>query len=81
MFNRLKHEANNSKKETDNLSYLPNTMSLRLWRGVVLLVCIIWSTNFSIIKEIQNQNVPKLDASLYGLFRFEVIMITIDKPF
>jgi hypothetical protein len=39
------------------------------WRGVVLGICLIWSTNFAVIKEIF-QAAPTIDPSLYAAIRF-----------
>lgn len=39
------------------------------WRGVVLIVTILWATNFPVIKEIYNA-VPGLDPEVYSAVRF-----------
>ena len=41
------------------------------WRGVVLGICLIWSTNFAVIKEIF-QAAPTIDPSLYAAIRFSL---------
>ena len=41
------------------------------WRGVVLFICIVWSTNFTVCKEIY-QAVPSIDPSLYAAIRFSL---------
>jgi drug/metabolite transporter (DMT)-like permease len=45
------------------------------WRGLALLVCIIWSTNFAVVKGLQEQDVPGLDPSLYTAIRFSIASI------
>lgn len=47
---------------TDNLSF---------WRFLILLVVILWATNFPVIKEIY-LTLPFLDASLYSAVRFTI---------
>lgn len=42
---------------------------LPLYRGLILLVTVLWATNFAVIKEIYNA-VPALDPSLYSALRF-----------
>lgn len=41
------------------------------WRGVVLGICVVWSTNFAVIKEIFHA-VPSIDPSLYAAIRFSL---------
>ena len=41
------------------------------WRGVVLAICLVWSTNFAVIKEIF-QAAPTIDPSLYAAIRFSL---------
>lgn len=41
------------------------------WRGVVLFICIVWSTNFVVLKEIYHA-APTLDPSLYAAIRFSL---------
>ena len=43
----------------------------QLWRFVVMMICIVWSTNFAVIKGIF-EAVPTLDASLYTAIRFSI---------
>jgi len=45
-----------------------------VWRGVVLGICLIWSTNFAVIKEIF-QAAPTIDPSLYAAIRFSLASI------
>jgi len=40
-----------------------------LWRGCILLITIIWATNFALIKQIY-QSVPSLDPPVYSIVRF-----------
>ena len=47
-----------------------------LWRGVVLLICIVWSTNFVVLKEIYHA-VPSLDPSLYAAIRFSLAALAL----
>jgi hypothetical protein len=54
--------------ESDELP--PKEPSLA-WRGVVLGICLIWSTNFAVIKEIF-QAAPTIDPSLYAAIRFSL---------
>lgn len=42
-----------------------------VWRGVVLGICLVWSTNFAVIKEIF-QAAPTIDPSLYAAIRFSL---------
>lgn len=42
-----------------------------LWKGVVLAICVVWSTNFAVIKEIF-QAAPTIDPSLYAAIRFSL---------
>ena len=42
-----------------------------LWRFVVLGICIVWSTNFAVLKEIYAA-VPTLDPPLYAAIRFSL---------
>lgn len=41
------------------------------WKGVVLGICLIWSTNFAVLKDIFDE-VPDMDPSLYCALRFAV---------
>lgn len=43
----------------------------QFWRFVVMMICIVWSTNFAVIKGIF-EAVPTLDASLYTAIRFSI---------
>ena len=43
----------------------------QFWRFVVMMICIVWSTNFAVIKGIFAA-VPTLDASLYTAIRFVI---------
>jgi hypothetical protein len=49
----------------------PTTTNPLLWRGVVLGICLVWSTNFAVIKEIF-QAAPTIDPSLYAAIRFSL---------
>jgi drug/metabolite transporter (DMT)-like permease len=44
------------------------------WRAVVLGICVLWSTNFVVVKEIFNA-VPSIDPSLYAAIRFSLAAI------
>jgi hypothetical protein len=56
-------EVLNSKTKSENETYK--------WRAVVLGICIIWSTNFAVIKEIFHA-APTIDPSLYAAIRFSL---------
>jgi drug/metabolite transporter (DMT)-like permease len=42
-----------------------------LWRGAVLLICIVWSTNFVVVKQIMLA-APTLDPSMIAAIRFSI---------
>ena len=44
------------------------------WRFVVMCICVVWSTNFAVIKTIF-EAVPGLDASMYSAIRFSIAAI------
>jgi drug/metabolite transporter (DMT)-like permease len=44
------------------------------WRSVVLGICVVWATNFAVIKEIF-QAAPTIDPSLYAAVRFSLAAI------
>lgn len=44
------------------------------WRGVVLGICLVWSTNFAVIKEIFIA-APTIDPSMYAAIRFTLASI------
>jgi len=48
------------------LSSLPNWA----WRGVILVLCMLWATNFAVIKEITAQ--PGVTTQMYAVSRFTV---------
>ncbi|OLP83389.1 hypothetical protein AK812_SmicGene35847 [Symbiodinium microadriaticum] len=48
------------------LSSLPNWV----WRGVILVLCMLWATNFAVIKEITAQ--PGVTTQMYAVSRFTV---------
>ena len=52
----------------DKYSKIVNSTSF--WRLMVVLLCMLWSTNFAVIKTILN--VPGMDASLYLATRFGI---------
>ena len=54
-------EDNKTEKKTPSI----------VWRGVVLGICLVWSTNFAVIKEIF-QAAPTIDPSLYAAIRFSL---------
>jgi hypothetical protein len=56
-------EILNSKTKSEN--------ETTKWRAVVLGICIIWSTNFAVIKEIFHA-APTIDPSLYAAIRFSL---------
>lgn len=45
------------------------------WRGVVVLLCALWASNFACTKIIVSQ--PGVDASLYALARFSVAALSL----
>ena len=49
----------------------PKEFDTTAWRGVVLGICVVWSTNFAVIKEIFHA-VPSIDPSLYAAIRFSL---------
>lgn len=44
------------------------------WRSVVLGICVLWATNFAVIKEIF-QAAPTIDPSLYAAVRFSLAAV------
>ena len=54
-----------------NCAGVCTTENLSFWRLVILLVVILWATNFPVIKEIYI-TLPILDASLYSAVRFSI---------
>eukprot|EP00443_Scrippsiella_acuminata_P038054 CAMPEP_0115194052 /NCGR_PEP_ID=MMETSP0270-20121206/13875_1 /TAXON_ID=71861 /ORGANISM="Scrippsiella trochoidea, Strain CCMP3099" /LENGTH=359 /DNA_ID=CAMNT_0002607349 /DNA_START=213 /DNA_END=1288 /DNA_ORIENTATION=+ len=46
-----------------------------LWRLVILALCVIWATNFAVIKEIMAE--PGISAQLYAVSRFTVAAIAL----
>lgn len=53
--------------ELDNwLSTLPSWF----WRGVILVLCMLWATNFAVIKDITAQ--PGVSTQMYAVSRFTV---------
>jgi drug/metabolite transporter (DMT)-like permease len=44
------------------------------WRFVVMIICIVWSTNFAVIKAMF-EAVPTMDASLYSAVRFTIAAV------
>lgn len=44
------------------------------WRFVVMVICIVWSTNFAVIKSMF-EAVPSMDASLYSAVRFTIAAV------
>ncbi|CAJ1371418.1 unnamed protein product [Effrenium voratum] len=40
------------------------------WRGVILLLCVLWATNFAVIKDITAQ--PGVTTQMYAVSRFSV---------
>ena len=51
-----------------------------VWRGAVLLLTIVWSTNFAAIKGLF-QEVPDLDPSLYAAIRFWIAAIVLSPTY
>ena len=45
------------------------------WRGVVVVLCALWASNFSVIKIIISQ--PGVDSSLYAVARFSVAALAL----
>lgn len=62
----------NSKVPIANVS--KEASNRAFWRFVVMCICVVWSTNFAVIKSIF-EAVPGLDASLYSAVRFTVAAI------
>ena len=50
------------------------------WRGAVLLLTIVWSTNFAAIKGLF-QEVPDLDPSLYATIRFGIAALVLSPTY
>ena len=65
-----KLEASNTVTVSSESSE-PKKIDTLAWRGVVLGICVVWSTNFAVIKEIF-QAVPSIDPSLYAAIRFSL---------
>ena len=70
--------TNQNKKITSQSKSVTNTEkeynNKVFWRFVVLCICIVWSTNFAVIKSIF-EAVPGLDASLYSAIRFTIAAV------
>lgn len=52
-----------------------NTGDGLFWRGVVVLLCALWASNFACAKVILSQ--PGVDASLYAVARFSVAALSL----
>ena len=65
-----------SSSTVDITSDVPAPPPPTLWRGVVLFICIVWSTNFVVLKEIY-QAAPTLDPSLYAAIRFSLAALAL----
>ncbi|CAJ1945574.1 unnamed protein product [Cylindrotheca closterium] len=60
-----------SSQQTSSLnSDLPEWFEPLAWRGVILVLCALWASNFSATKVVMAQ--PGVDASLYTVARFGV---------
>jgi len=64
-----KDPQNRDLSTRDHRSSRAFVESKAFWRLVVLVICVVWSTNFAVIKSIF-ETIPKLDASLYSTVRF-----------
>ena len=68
-----KLDATESVTDAGQLTEL-NVKGSGPWRAVVLGICVLWSTNFVVVKEIF-QAVPSIDPSLYAAIRFSLAAI------
>ena len=54
----------------DNLFALPGWFESAAWRGVIIVLCALWASNFAAAKLVMAE--PGVDSSLYALSRFGV---------
>ena len=56
----------------------PDPGSDLLWRGVILLLCAFWASNFAAAKLVMGE--PGVDSSLYAISRFSVAALALVPP-
>jgi len=66
----------NSNPPTEELKIPPtNSPEGLLWRGVVVILCALWASNFAAAKLVMAE--PGVDSSLYALSRFSVALLAL----
>jgi hypothetical protein len=63
--------SNTVREAADELNTESDVQSSLFWRGVVLFICVVWSTNFAVLKEIYKA-APNIDPPLYAAIRFSL---------
>jgi drug/metabolite transporter (DMT)-like permease len=64
--------------ETNNMDPDPNNdgiLGAILWRGVVVVLCALWASNFAAAKLVMSE--PQVDSSLYAVSRFTVAALSL----
>jgi drug/metabolite transporter (DMT)-like permease len=69
-------EATEKGEKDGGLAIGEPPASSPLWRVAVLAICILWSTNFAVIKEIFHA-APTIDPSLYAAIRFSLATLVL----
>jgi drug/metabolite transporter (DMT)-like permease len=63
-------EASSEEPTTTSDPDLPDWFEPVAWRGVILVLCVLWASNFAAAKLVMG--VPGVDSSLYAVARFGV---------
>jgi drug/metabolite transporter (DMT)-like permease len=61
--------------ESNDTPPSPGTGEGLLWRGVVVVLCALWASNFAAAKLVMNE--PGVDSSLYAVSRFSVAALAL----
>lgn len=67
----LSDESSNMEPDPKN----DGTLEAILWRGVVVVLCALWASNFSAAKLVMAE--PQVDSSLYAVSRFTVASLSL----
>ena len=65
----IKSTESSTKMDLKTVTESERKITPLAWRGVVLGICLVWSTNFAVIKEIFIA-APTIDPSMYAAIRF-----------
>ena len=71
----LPTEPRPSSPSDPNLDLLPDWFEPVLWRGVIVVLCALWASNFAAAKLVMAE--PGVDSSLYALSRFGVAVASL----